>query len=76
LNPKPQQATKVSNDLYFSLVSNKNFQSEMLPSKGLGPGPDEVGQRGLKVVHLWGHSQKIWFSLQTQKTCWVLWGFE
>jgi len=32
-----------------SLVSNKNF-SEILPSNGLGPGPGEVGQGGLKVL--------------------------
>ena len=25
----------------------------------LGPRPDEVGQRGLKLLHLWHHSQKI-----------------
>jgi len=26
--------------------------SEILPSSGLGPGPDEVGQKGLKVLYL------------------------
>jgi len=31
----------------------------MLPSNGLGPGPGEVGQSGLKVFHLRRHSQKI-----------------
>jgi len=25
----------------------------------LDPGPGEVGQGGLKVLHLWRHSQKI-----------------
>jgi len=35
----------------FSLVSNKNV-IEILPSIGLGSGPDEVGQSGLKVLHL------------------------
>jgi len=25
----------------------------------LSPGPGEVGQGGLKVLHLWCHSQKI-----------------
>jgi len=39
-------------------VSNKNF-SEILPSNGLSPEPGEVGQGGLKVLHLWCHSQKI-----------------
>ena len=28
-------------------------------SRGLGLGPDEVGQNGLKVLRLWCHSQKI-----------------
>jgi len=41
-----------------SLVSNKNF-SEILPSIGWRPGPGKVGQGGLKVFHLWRHSQKI-----------------
>jgi len=31
---------------------------EILPSRGLGLGPDEVGQKGLKQHHLWCHSQK------------------
>jgi len=31
----------------------------MLPSNGLRPGPGEVGHGGLKVFHLWLHSQKI-----------------
>jgi len=35
----------------FSLVSNKSL-SKILPSSSLGPGPDEVGKRGLKVFHL------------------------
>jgi len=43
--------------LDYSLVSNKNF-SKILPSNGLGPGPGEVGQGGLKVLHVWRHSQK------------------
>jgi len=34
-----------------SLVISKNF-SEMLPSNDLGSGPGEVGQGGLKVLHL------------------------
>jgi len=29
----------------------------MLPSRGLGLGPDEMGQKGLKLLHLWRHSQ-------------------
>jgi len=41
----------------FSLVSNKSL-SKILPSSSLGPGPDEVGKRGLKVFHLWRHLQK------------------
>jgi len=31
--------------------------AKYLPSNSLGPGPDEVGQGGLKVLHL--HSQKV-----------------
>jgi len=31
----------------------------MLPSKGLGSVPGKVGKGGLKVLHLWCHSQKI-----------------
>jgi len=41
----------VSKDSDYSLVSNKNF-SEILPYSGLGPGPGEAGQGGLKVLHL------------------------
>jgi len=48
--------------------------SEILPSSSLGLGPGEVGQKGLKHLHLWHHSQKNWntkpknvFSLQTQR---------
>jgi len=52
------KSSKVSKDLDCSPVSNKNFR-EILPSNGLGPGPGEVGQGGLKALHLWRHSQKI-----------------
>jgi len=31
----------------------------MLPSNGWRPGPGKVGQGGLKVLHIWRHSQKI-----------------
>jgi len=54
----PGRSSKVSKDLDCGLDSNINF-SEILPSNGLGPGPGEVGQGGLKVFHLWRHSQKI-----------------
>jgi len=64
LNPNPSKSSKVSKYLDFSLVSNKNW-SEILPSSGLGPGLDEVGQSGLKIRHLWHHSQKIW-SIKTK----------
>jgi len=33
--------------------------SKKQPSSSLGLGPDEVGQNGLKLLHLWHHSQKI-----------------
>jgi len=39
----------------------------------MGSGPDEVGQKGLKLLHLWCHSQNIqnpkpnFFLLQTRK---------
>jgi len=39
-------------------VSRKNFR-EILPPNGWRPGPGKVGQCGLKVLHLWHHSQKI-----------------
>ena len=59
MNPKPQQVIQSIKRLWdCSLISNKNF-SEILPSNGLDPGPGEVGQGGLKVLHLWRHSQKI-----------------
>ena len=35
--------SQVSKDLDFTVVFNKNL-SEILPSSGLGPGPDEVGK--------------------------------
>jgi len=54
----PSRLSKVSKDSDCSLVPNKNF-SEILTSNSLGPGSDEVGQGGLKVFHLWCHSQKI-----------------
>jgi len=57
LNPKLQQAIQSIKRLDFSLVSNKNL-SEILPSSGLGLGPDEVGQKGWKRLHLWRRSQK------------------
>jgi len=41
-----------------SIVSNKNF-SEILSSKGVGPGPGEVGQGGVNVFHLWCHSKNL-----------------
>jgi len=56
--------------------------SELLPSSGLGPGSDEVGQKGLKLL-LWSHSQKIrnqkpnmFFFNADSKVCRVFWGFE
>jgi len=64
-----------------SLVSIKNF-SKILPSNALGLGPGEVGQGGLKVFHLWCHSQKIHtpnqkiFSLQTTRLAKSFWAFE
>jgi len=46
----------------------------MLPFNGLVPGPGEVGQGGLKVLHLRRHSQKIrtpptknFFRVQTRR---------
>jgi len=53
----PSRASKVSKDSDCSLVSSKNF-SKILPSNDWCPGPGEVGQGGLKVLHLWRHSQK------------------
>jgi len=69
----PSRSSKVSKDSDCRLVSNK-YISKILPSNSLGPGPGEVGQGGLKVIHLWHHSQKIRnpqpknvFSLQTTR---------
>jgi len=53
----PSGWSKVSKDSDCRLVSNKTF-SQIVPSNSLGPGPGEVGQDGLKVLHLWCHSQK------------------
>jgi len=56
--------------------------SEVPSSSGLGLGPDEVGQKGLKLLHLWCHSQKIQnpkpknFFIADSKICQVFWGFE
>jgi len=44
-------------------TSAKYYQ---LPSNGWRPGPCEVGQGGLKVLHLWCHSQRI-STLQPKK---------
>ena len=51
------RSSKVSKDSDCSLVFSKNF-SEILPPNGWRPGPGKVGQDGLKVFHLWRHSQK------------------
>ena len=53
----PSRSSKVSKDSDCSLVSSKNF-SEILPPNGWHPGPGKVGQGGLKVLHIWRHSQK------------------
>jgi len=51
-------------------------------SDGLGPGPEEVGQGGLKVLHLWRHSQNIhnpqrkFFFHYKLHDCRVFWAFE
>jgi len=51
-------------------------------SIGLGLGPDEVGQKGIKQLHLWRHSQKLWkakpkiFFFIADSTCPVFWRFE
>jgi len=57
--------------------------SEILPSNGLSPGPGEVGQGGLKVLHLWCHAQKIrtpqpknFCSSADEKPCCIYWAFE
>jgi len=81
LSPKLSRSSKLSKDSDFSLVSNKNF-SEILPSNGWCLGPDEVGQGGQKVLHLWRHSQKnvpptkTYFSIANYKTCRIFWHFD
>ena len=52
------KSSKVSKDSEIGLVSNKNFR-KILPSSSLSLGPDEVGQKGLKLLHLWRPLQKI-----------------
>jgi len=47
---KPQKVIQISKDSDFSLVSNESL-SEILPSNGWGPEPDEVGKSGLKALH-------------------------
>ena len=69
--PETLASHPISQKTDFSLVSSKNF-SEILPSNGLGPGPDDVGQKGLILLHLRRHSQKItsppnFFSLETTR---------
>jgi len=63
--------------LDFSLVFDKNL-TEILLSSSLGLRPDEVGQKGLKLLYLWRHSQKIqnpqFFFIADLKTCRVFWG--
>jgi len=70
LNPKPQQAIPSIKRLGFNLVSNKNL-SEKLPSSCLGPEPDEECQKGLKLLHLWCHSQKIHNPKPVFFHCWL-----
>ena len=74
----PRKSSEVSKESDLSLVSNKNL-SEILPSSGLGL--DEVGQKGLNLLHLC-HSQKndtqnqkIFFHCRC-KDLQVFWGFE
>ena len=69
----PSRSCKVSKDSDCSLVSSKNF-SEILPPNGWCSEPGEVGQGGLKVLHLWHHSrktripkQKYFFRVQTRR---------
>ena len=54
----------------------------MLPPNGWRPGSGKVGQGGLKVLHVWHHSQKTsnpqaknFFSSADWKTCRVFWDF-
>jgi len=77
----PSKSIKVSKDSDFSLAFDKNL-SEILPSSSLGLGPDEVGQKGLKQLHLRDYSQKIWnpkpkfFFIADAKACQIFSGFE
>jgi len=47
---------KYQNTWDCSLVFNKNLD-KILTSNGLGPGPGEVGQGSLKVLHIWRYSK-------------------
>jgi len=42
----------------FSLVSSKSL-IEILASCGWGPGPNNSGQNGVNLLHLWYHPEKI-----------------
>jgi len=60
---------KLSKDSDCSLVSSKNF-SKILSPNSWHPGPGKVGQGGLKVFHLWRHSQKN-YTPQAKNFFWV-----
>jgi len=51
--------------LDFNLVSNKIF-SKILPSSSLGPGPDEVGQSGLKVYDVTHKNPEFFFHFRLE----------
>jgi len=65
---------KVSKDSDFSLVSNKNL-SKILPSRGFGLGPDEVGHKG-SLNKKPETKIKNFFFIADMKTCRIFWGFE
>ena len=49
--PKLQQVIESLKDLDFRIVFNKNI-SDLLSLSGLGPGPEKVHQKGLKLLQL------------------------
>jgi len=69
----PSKPSKGSKDSDCSLVSKKNF-SKILPSNGLGPGPGEVGQGGLKAE--WDSSALPFQQWTCQRSPFRRWTFQ
>jgi len=51
------EGSMTNSEVYQGFHNDKKVEEHW--SNGLGPGLDEVHQDGLKVLHLWHHSQQI-----------------